>query len=70
MRGGCSWRLFDHLVRKLGRDHVFRDVDNIRPGDNFTETITEKITASELLLVLIGPRWLKAVDREARGRLE
>ena len=28
---GHAGRVFDHLVRKLGRDHVFRDVDNIRP---------------------------------------
>jgi len=67
---GHAGRLFDHLARKLGRDHVFRDVDNIRPGDNFAEAIREKIIASELLLVLIGPGWLKAVDREARRRLE
>jgi ankyrin repeat protein len=67
---GHAGRLFDHLAKKLGRDHVFRDVDNIRPGDNFAEAIREKITASELLLVLIGPGWLTAVDREARRRLE
>jgi ankyrin repeat protein len=67
---GHAGRLFDRLASKLGRDHVFRDVDNIRPGENFIEAIRNKIKASDVLFVLIGPRWLTAVDHEGRKRLE
>ena len=67
---GHAGRLFDRLAERLGRERVFRDVDHIRPGDLFTEAIREKIGASDILLVLIGPRWLAATDQEGRRRLE
>jgi len=67
---GHAGRLFDRLASKLGRGHVFRDVDNIRPGENFIEAIRQRISASDVLFVLIGPRWLNAVDGEGRKRLE
>jgi TIR domain len=67
---GHAGRLFDRLVSRLGRDHVFRDVDNIKPGENFIEAIRRRINASDVLFVLIGPRWLNAVDAEGRRRLE
>jgi uncharacterized protein len=67
---GHSGRLFDRLVSKLGRDRVFRDVDDIMPGENFSEAIRQRIESSDVLFVLIGPRWLSAVDDEGRRRLE
>ena len=67
---GHAGRLFDRLVSRFGRDRVFRDVDNVKPGENFIETIRQTINTSEVLLVLIGPRWLKAADGEGRKRLE
>jgi len=67
---GHAGRLFDRLVSKLGRDRVFRDVDNIGPGENFIEAIRQTIAASDVLFVLIGPRWVNAVDDEGRKRLE
>jgi uncharacterized protein len=66
---GHAGRLFDRLVNRLGRDRVFRDIDSIQPGENFIEAIRQKINVSEVLLVLIGPRWLTAVDPEGRKRL-
>lgn len=67
---GHSGRLFDRFVNELGRDRVFRDVDNIRPGENFADVIRHKIRESDVLLVLIGPRWLTALNEEGRRRLE
>lgn len=67
---GHSGRLFDRFVNELGRDRVFRDVDNIRPGENFADVIRHKIRESDVLLVLIGPRWLTASNEEGRRRLE
>ncbi len=67
---GHAGRLFDRLASKLGHDHVFRDVDNIRPGENFVETIRQRIDDSNVLFVLIGPRWLSAADGDGRRRLE
>jgi len=67
---GHAGRLFDRLADRLGRDHVFRDVENIRPGEDFSDVIRRRIEASDVLFVLIGPRWLTVADADGRRRLE
>jgi hypothetical protein len=49
--------LCDHLAVIAGADHVFMDVEDIVPGQNFAETLDRSIAASEIALVVIGPRW-------------
>jgi ankyrin repeat protein len=67
---GHAGRLFDRLAGQLGRNHVFRDVDNIGPGENFHDAIRQKIAASDVLFVLIGRRWLTVSDESGRRRLD
>jgi peptide/nickel transport system substrate-binding protein len=63
-------RLYDRLAARLGDDQVFMDVDAIAPGLDFTEVIAEAVSTCELLLAIIGPRWLNATDEEGRRRLD
>jgi len=51
-------RIFDRLVGHYGRDFVFRDIDSIRPGIDFREQISEALQTANVLLVIMGPRWL------------
>jgi hypothetical protein len=67
---GYAGRLFDRLVARLGRDHVFRDVEDIAPGDDFADSIRRRLIICDVLLVIIGPRWLTATDQKGRKRLE
>jgi hypothetical protein len=53
--------LSDKLNRRRGFE-VFKDVDNIRPGQDWLETVEESIEQCDVLLVLIGNDW-----RDARG---
>lgn len=66
---GHAGRLFDRLVEQFGREHVFRDIDTLAAGDDFVEVVRKKINDSDVLLALIGPRWLTAADQEGRWRL-
>ena len=34
-------RLFDRLTERFGRDHVFMDVDTIRPGQDYAAQIED-----------------------------
>ena len=63
-------RLFDRLATRFGAGHVFMDVDSIEPGLDFAETIEAAVGACDVLLVLIGPNWVEAVDEQGRRRLE
>ena len=67
---GYAGRLCDRLVKALGRDRVFRDADGLQPGDNFLQSIRERIAAADVLFVLIGSRWLAATDRDGYRRLD
>jgi hypothetical protein len=75
----AAW-LFAELAGHFDRGQVFKDVDSIEPGDDFVEVITKAVASCDVLLALIGRRWLTiagqpfdpAYDRlinEARTRL-
>ena len=51
-------RIFDRLAQQYGKDTVFRDIDSIRPGIDFRTQIADALTATDVLLVIVGPRWL------------
>jgi hypothetical protein len=64
--GVITGRIFDRLVARYGRDSVFRDIDNIPIGANFSQHIRETIANSDVVLAVIGPRW---GGRDAADRL-
>lgn len=66
---GFAGRLADALERDFPAEQVFRDVDDIRPGEDFVRAIEDRLAAVDVMLVLIGPRWLEA-SRDGRRRLE
>jgi TIR domain len=51
-------RIFDRLTSRYGRETVFRDIDSIPPGLDFREHIRASIDDSDVLMVVVGPRWL------------
>ena len=63
-------QLYDLLVAELGADRVFKDVDNIEPGDDFVERIQSAVGSCQVLLALIGPEWLAAKDATGARRLD
>jgi molecular chaperone DnaK len=55
---GFTQALFLALEKQFSSDHLFLDVEGyIKPGDDFEDIIKEQIAASEVVLVVIGPRW-------------
>jgi TIR domain-containing protein len=63
----AGW-LFDRLAKRFGGDQVFKDVDSIQLGDDFVEVITRAVGSCDVLLALIGPRWLTIADEQGRRR--
>jgi hypothetical protein len=52
------------------KGQVFIDVDTIEPGVDFTEAISHAVAACQLLVAVIGPKWLTATDQLGRRRLD
>ena len=67
---GHAGRLADHLSRTFGADGVFMDVDNIQRGDTFAETLTEQLRQADVLLAVIGKRWVTLTDSAGIRRLD
>ena len=67
---GTTGRLVDRLAAHFGRERVFFDVDVIPPGLNFVDFLSKQVALSEVMLVIIGPSWLGALDEAGRSRLE
>jgi hypothetical protein len=63
-------RLFDRLEVRFGTGNVLMDVDSIEPGLDFAKTIEDAVGACDVLLALIGPHWVDAMDEHGRRRLE
>lgn len=55
---GRAGRLFDVLATRYGDRNVFQDVTAIAPGSTFDDQVDAAIRSSDVVLVMIGPRWL------------
>jgi hypothetical protein len=65
----AGW-LYDRLDDRFGDAQVFKDVDSIPLGDDFVEAITRAVGSCDVLLALIGDRWLTIADERGRRRLD
>ena len=66
---GYVGRLYDHLTDRFpGR--VFRDVTGLRPGEDFVSALDREGVSCQVLLAVIGRRWVSSTDSKGRRRLE
>ncbi len=52
-------RLYDRLGSRIGVDSVFMDQENIPVGSDFAQTISDELAHCDVVMVLIGPKWLE-----------
>jgi TIR domain len=58
------------LSQSLPDTPVFMDLDSIEAGTDFAEAIKAGVDSCQILIALIGPRWLALSDQEGRRRLD
>jgi len=63
-------RICDWLRRRYGKQNVFLDVDTIRSGNDFTQSIKEYLYRSDVLLAIIGRHWAEARDPSGQRRID
>jgi hypothetical protein len=59
-------RIFDRLAGHFGREAVFRDIDDIPPGADFRRHIDQVLDQSDIVLAIVGPRWIGPDDEQRR----
>ena len=63
-------QLYEVLASRYGTQSVFKDVDDIEPGEDFVDKITAAVASCDVLLALIGPQWLVMANSEGGRRLD
>jgi molybdopterin biosynthesis enzyme MoaB len=59
---GFTQALYQRLENEFTADDLFMDVEgHIRPGDDFVKVLNDHVTAADVLLAVIGPRWTESL---------
>lgn len=63
---GITGRIFDRLATHYGQAAVFIDIDNIPFGVDFRKHIQEQLDDTDIMLAIVGPRWLGEQSERVR----
>jgi Patatin-like phospholipase/TIR domain len=63
---GITGRIVDRLVQQYGKDSVFVDIDNVPYGIDFRDYIQGALDKSDVMIEVIGPRWVGRSRSSAR----
>lgn len=67
---GYAGRIAERLGQVFGKENIFQDLEDIDPGDNYVKKIHRSIASCDVLIALIGPRWISSLDSSGKRRLE
>jgi TIR domain len=67
---GFTQALFARLEQAFSSEHLFMDVDNIPPGEDFVRMLDTQVEQCDALLAVIGKGWLNATDEHDNRRLD
>ena len=56
------------LRARFGRERVFKDTDNIPPGQDFVKAITRELESCKVFLAVIGSEWASTLDARTKER--
>ena len=62
--------VYERLRAEFGLDAVFMDLEGLDIGEDFVESLERQLARCQVMLVLIGPQWLNALDSRGRRRLD
>ena len=67
---GIVGRLLSALQLSFTPEQMFADADPVQPGDDIVRGVNAKIGQSNVLVAIIGPKWLSASDTRSATRLD
>lgn len=63
-------RIYGWLLRAFGKNALFRDVDQVGPGDDFGAAIDRALEQSAVVVVVVGHQWLDITDEDGNRKLD
>jgi hypothetical protein len=68
---GFAQALYLRREQEFPGESLFMDVEgHIKPGDDFEAVLNAQVAQCDVLLAIIGERWIDARNEEGRRRLE
>ena len=67
---GYVGRLYDQLIKKFDKSEIFLDVGTIKPGEDFVVAIEKAISSYDVLIAVIGPKWLNMRDNKGASLID
>lgn len=67
---GFTQALYGRLEQVFPPERLFMDVDNIAPGLDFVQVLNEQVASCDVLIAVVGPNWLAAIDESGQRRLD
>lgn len=64
-----TFYLRERLEQRFGKRRIFADM-SIKPASDFTRVIRQQVAESDVLVAVIGNRWLTMTDSTGRRRLD
>jgi len=64
---GDARGLCERLASKFGKANVFMDVDNLLAGQRFDRELEKALAQCDVLIAVIGPRWMKLLSAHTRS---
>ncbi len=63
---GHVGRLYDYLAQVFDEKGIFRDLDSLHGGEEFSPVCEQAVKACDVFLAIIGPNWLSIRDDKGR----
>ena len=63
-------RVYAFLAQQFEQENIFRDMSSILPGANFRKRLEEAVNNCDIVLVIMGKRWLTLTDEFGRRRID
>jgi hypothetical protein len=68
---GFALALYSRLDQTFPSERLFMDIEGgAAAGRNFVQVLEDQVSACDVMLVLIGPKWLTPTDQMGRRRLD
>ncbi len=68
---GFAQAIYQRLEQEFPGESLFMDVEgHIKPGDDFVAVLNRQVAQCDVLLAIIGERWIGARDADGNRRLE
>lgn len=67
---GYAHSLYDRLRMNFNNRQIFMDVDDIKPGQDFTKILQDNLRDCVVLIVVIGKQWVNIENGTGQRRLD